>query len=502
MLINIDQSGSMQVDQYFTIRTNIANTEFNWPIYSKKIRNLEVLRDDLPINPQNYQVKRIKNRTSINNLLASSNEQLWHLKWQQNADISLTKNTQILRLVVFKEPGINFNNLYVSISIPENLDTAKISTQLYAIHGVDGFSTKISENKLEYFANGVSSYSTVVAIGDFPAGSFHIPYLRMLISKLANWGLSFWLGLAIILPIITFILLAVYLIHKQRLENLSQTNEYVSAPPDRLDPAMLGLLFSQRFSGRELAALILNLAIKGNILIIDEDGNYRFGEGREPSNLTNYEKVVYNELLQGRMSGGIENLLDETKEELYSQTITNIWATIYQKIASVQWFVKNPGLQSLKIKTIGVSLFLISSVLFFFAPFFSDKSYLVFLFLGTSLASLVIYSLAFTFPQRTYKGKQELENWLKFRNYLEYFPKQASYNEIHEEIFIKYLPYAIAMNCEKKWADHFSDIPFKVPEWFTTMEIIQTLPEFTQKLYPLIDQLSELMSSMKDPGEY
>lgn len=500
--IDVNQNGVLNINEKFNIKTNVESAVFNWPIYAKTITNLQVYQDGqaIPINPN--QIKRTKDYISITNLTNASLNQNWNLKWQQKAEISSEQNQDVLRFLAFKEAGVAFDNLKITINLPAGIPTDQISNQIYAIHGVEEFANYQNANQIIYTAKGISTFSTIVAIAKVPKGSFSVPFIDQITNKIASLNISAWLLIAIFLPFLTFITLGIYLVRKQKLENIKQPTKYQNNPPNDLDPAVLGVLFNHKFSGRELAAAILNLAIKGYIYIIDEDGNFRFTEKKDLRDLSDYEIIILNEVLKGKLSGGIENIEEDTKEELFSESVTGIWKDIYNRIAGYGWFVKNPANQVVKIRSFGIVVFLVSTMFFFFAPFFTEQTYVVFLFFGTALTSLVIYSLAANFPKRTSDGVRVLEKWLEFRAYLVNMPEVVKYNQIQSDLFIKYLPYTIVLGCERRWADHFANAPFKVPEWFTSNENIQTLPEFSRRLYPFIDQLSGLFVEMKDPGRY
>jgi hypothetical protein len=56
----------------------------------------------------------------------------------------------------------------------------------------------------------------------------------------------------------------------------------------------------------------------------------------------------------------------------------------------------------------------------------------------------------------------------------------------------------VVLRCEKEWAAHFSDSPFKQPDWYATESTFNTLPEFANDLYPMIDYIAEIFESLKE----
>ena len=147
-----------------------------------------------------------------------------------------------------------------------------------------------------------------------------------------------------------------------------------------------------------------------------------------------------------------------------------------------------------------IFLFFISTIGFFIAPIlFPQIPYIIFAFLGVVIASLVVVHLSDTMPRRTSKGRKALENWLAFRKYLSEYSEPVGYEQVQQDVFLKYLPYAVVLGVERQWAEHFTKAPIQVPEWYNSFRIIKTLPQFTKGLYPLVDEICKVMVSLKEP---
>jgi uncharacterized membrane protein len=87
------------------------------------------------------------------------------------------------------------------------------------------------------------------------------------------------------------------------------------------------------------------------------------------------------------------------------------------------------------------------------------------------LAGLVLAALAPSMPRRTATGSESLRRVLGFRLYVSTAEKhQHEFNE-QENIFARYLPYAIVFGCVDKWAKAFEGLEDRVARdtatWYT-----------------------------------
>ncbi len=500
MIVRAETNGNLDISETVLFDTNISqDTFFSWPIFSQKINNIKAYNNQAEIPLSSNQLIKKDGITNIQNLYVSLNNNLWNFSWQQKAEISTEGEFDKLRFIALDQTGINIEKLNIEIFLPESFANQSHSN-FYAIHGVENFSNYKNNNIFLFEAKNISTFASVIAEIKAPYNSFEISSFQRFFNKLAEMGVSFWFVIAILLPLTTFLILLIIIYRKRKIENIINHNQINPNLPDDLSASEIGVLFDEKISGNEIATIILELAIKGYIYIIEEENGYKFGKRKNPFDLNENEQIVFNEIFKGRLSGNLDNIEEKAKEELYSESITKLWQNIHNKIALSGWFIQNPAIQVMKIKILGVFMFIFSSFFFFITPIILPNNLIIFLFFGTSLASLIIFNLASSMPMRTLEGKKELEKWLGFRNYLIKMPEKAKYQEIESQIFLKYLPYAVSMNCERMWADNFANAPFSAPDWYVSLDKIQNLPEFTTRLYPMIDNFSNLISTMKDPA--
>lgn len=324
--------------------------------------------------------------------------------------------------------------------------------------------------------------------------------LSQFLAKLNLLGLNFWLGVVLALPLITFLIILIMVYIKRREENIKVPPIVINHRPRQLSAPLVGVLFRQKIGPREIAAAIIDLALKGYLIVNERGDGYSFGERKALAHLRPYQKAVADEILKGGLRESLSSLKEQPKQELFSKSVSEIYEDIYSEIVQLGYFVESPKSVTLKYKIFGILLFFLSVIGFFSSPLiFPNNLYLVFAFLGVVIASMVIINLSDTMPKRTKKGRSALEDWLGFRKYLIEYPEHVGFEQIQQDIFIKYLPYAVVLGVERQWADHFVNAPIQIPDWYNSFRTIKTLSQFTQGLYPMVDEICKVMVALKEP---
>jgi uncharacterized membrane protein len=84
------------------------------------------------------------------------------------------------------------------------------------------------------------------------------------------------------------------------------------------------------------------------------------------------------------------------------------------------------------------------------------------------LTGIIVAGFGYLMSARTVAGERELEKVLGFEDFLGRVEKdQIERIEKTPEMFEKYLPYAMALRVEKKWATAFQDIYRQPPQWYS-----------------------------------
>jgi hypothetical protein len=76
----------------------------------------------------------------------------------------------------------------------------------------------------------------------------------------------------------------------------------VNSLPMAIPPAIVGVLVHQKVRAREIAATLVDLAIRGDILIIDRERGFAFGKGKFDQRLLGYEKILLSKIFRNNLA--------------------------------------------------------------------------------------------------------------------------------------------------------------------------------------------------------
>jgi uncharacterized membrane protein len=261
-------------------------------------------------------------------------------------------------------------------------------------------------------------------------------------------------------------------------QRLAVTPQY--KPPEGLTPAEIGTLIDNSPDMRDITASIVDLAVRGFLKIEEQEktglaswlkGNtYSFKllkESDEWSELTQHER----KLLSGLFEGGLRKVvdLDDLEHEFYKH-IKAIQHGIFTRLVHLGYYHHRPdqvrnayiggGLATMVFLLVGLGFFGESFELFYF-PLGAG-------ILAAVLTAVPIIGFGMVMPARTVKGARQLEHILGFQEFLDRVESDHFRRMIDSpEMFERYLPHAMALEVEKKWARAFEDLYKEPPDWYS-----------------------------------
>lgn len=414
--------------------------------------------------------------------------------------VSILDNFDEVRLVVLDLPGKYYQTVKINLKLPES-NAKNVTSQFIGEHGVgQSSSTVLSSDTILYEASDVSSSATLTVVAEMPKGTINPPFTTKLIKLLTDVKNIWWIAIAIILPTITFFVMLFFLLYQKRRQKIDIPDKESSNPPMAIPPAVVGVLFNQKVGSREIAATLIDLAMRGDIVILDQDRGFAFGKGLFDQRLLGFEKLLLSKIFKRNTTSDQQEIEQRINNHFYSKKISLVSAGIYSLATRLGYFKSNPRNTHAKYRLFGIAFFLLALGGFALnLIYFSSPTYIVFFWIGMMVSALVVAFMAGNMPIRTAIGQEVLSNWLAFRKYLTN-PEPIVYSHDVEEIFQKYLPYAIVMNCEASWAKRFREHNFMVPDWFLTEKIGLGLEDFCLSLFPIISYVGRSLAALKEPG--
>lgn len=409
------------------------------------------------------------------------------------------KDFDELRLIVYDQNGFYLDQLKILLRLPE--DVAKeTKPEILAIHGVESSRSEIvNSNTIAYVAESVGEQSTVTVVAKLPKGVVRLPLYDQAVYLLSTFSGSFWLILAIIIPILTLVYLLLLIYLQRKTQKIPSVDRPITAPPMALPPAVVGVLISQDVGPREIAATLIDLSLRKYIFIIDRDRGFAFGKRSFSGQLLGFERVLLSKIFRESIKISDTEVSERFTNHLYSKKMSLFTKEIYALATRLGYFKENPGRMHRRYQYIGTIAFAFALACFILTlKYFTQVQFAAFFWIGMMIASVVVVIVGSKMPIRTAVGRQALSNWLAFKKYLA-DPNPLPYEQSNYQKFVEYLPYAIIFRCEAMWARRFSGQEFTVPDWFLTDKESLGLNDFCLALYPIIGYVGQNLAVIREP---
>lgn len=404
------------------------------------------------------------------------------------------------RMPIIDKPADYIDNLTIDLKLPKPV-ASKVTRQILAIHGVDSSYTELVDAfTIRYRALNVAPTATVSVVAIMPKGFIDRSIWNTLTSASGQASFSFWVYLALALPAFTILFMTLFIRYTLRLNKVDDPDRPITSPPMAIPAALVGVLYHQKVTPREIAATLIDLALRKDIYILDRERGFAFGKGRFDQRLLGYEKLLLSKIFHNNISTTQQAVEQKLQSQMYSKKISLVSAGIYAIATRLGYFRENPRKVHAKYWLIGFGGIVVG-LLGFFASFFMNimPTFTAFVWVGMIISSVVIIVMSGYIPIRTEIGKEALANWLAFKKYL-VDPKPIEYSPTIHQLFEAYLPYAIVLDCEAAWARRFAEHAFMIPDWFVTDKNGLGLEDFCLALFPIVSYVGRSLAAMREPG--
>lgn len=246
-------------------------------------------------------------------------------------------------------------------------------------------------------------------------------------------------------------------------------------PPEGLAPAEAGTLLDNRPDLRDLTATVVDLAVRGHLRIeetelagflgLGPDKDYRFVRLTEPSSwleLHAHERKI----LDAFFGPGQDSLsLSDLEHEFYTE-IPDIRTAIFNRLVSLGHYARRPDkvlaawmIGGAVVLAAGLGLGLLIASRQFLSPLTA--------ILAAAFSAAPVFGFGLFMPARTVRGARTREALLGFQEFMERVEEDRFRRMITSpEMFEHYLPFAMALGVEKKWAAAFDGLFEEPPRWY------------------------------------
>ena len=360
-------------------------------------------------------------------------------------------------------------NTSASIEIPQNVNSNITQSSCYL--GVFGSSekcnTKIEGNIASVVSSRIlnSGEGLTFAVG-FPKGIVYKPTnLENVISVIKD-------NIILLLPI--FVLIVMFLIWRKYGKDPKGLSTIVAEyePPQNMKPTLVGSLVDGKVDPRDITAGIIYLAEQGFLKISRLEKKWLLGNTdyelellrNDIVQLEQTDKAIFNLFFDNDLTIGKKKKISEFKyDRFFPIIVKEITKDIYQDLTDKGFYETNP----MKAKT--PYLVIVPIVLFIGFRFFAINLGALGVF-SIILSGIIIIIFGYMMGKKTKLGAETKDHILGFKEFLSITEKDRldfhNAPEKKPEQFMEFLPYAISLGVEKKWAKQFDGIYIPQPVWY------------------------------------
>lgn len=256
------------------------------------------------------------------------------------------------------------------------------------------------------------------------------------------------------------------------------------APPEDIRPGQVGTLVDEVAGPLDVTATIVDLAVRGYLRIEEIPRRHPWGQPdwrlvklKQPDDvLLTYERKLVNALFEtpeaeeegadgaaqstAQAERGLVTVRLSSLRRHFASRLRRVEDALYEDAVDRRWFAGRPDRVRGTWAKWGWLLFVSGAGLTGLA---AARSHLGLLPAPVALAGLVLAWGSRWMPRRTPKGTGLVRRVLGFRTYIDTALKQEARFDEREDIFSRYLPYAVVFGLTEKWARAFGDLGDRQP---------------------------------------
>ncbi len=234
-------------------------------------------------------------------------------------------------------------------------------------------------------------------------------------------------------------------------------------PPDGIRPGQVGTLIDEKADVVDVTATIIDFAVRRHLHIREVPGSGKYGskdweltklDPGDPK-FVPYERELFDALFRDRDTV----LLSELKYH-FTTDLALVWGRLYADMVAQGWYRRSP--RATRAMARGIAFVIVLGAVGV-TVLLALLTHLALLGLGLVAGALVLLAVAGRFPARTGRGSAVLARVQGFRLYVATAEAEQLKFQEREEIFSRYLPYAIVFGLADRWAGIFASVGVGAP---------------------------------------
>lgn len=407
-----------------------------------------------------------------------------------------------LKYVVFSQEGIYLNQLNVIIHLPQPITEFQYKPRTYAVHGVGSYQDKlVNSQTIKFSAADLAPSATYTIELELPKGMVQYPWHKEVMFGLENMPFYFWILVSLV-PLAIILIILFYTYYKTASSwTIKHTKELRDTLPEDLSPAEASVIVNDKIAPRAIASIFIDLAYRSKINIIDHKQYFTFSQkNHSTGDLRRFEAILLSKIFNlGQKSITKADIEFRIGKHIFSRKIAQVYVEIYNNLFEKGYFIKNPLIWQSSFRRIGYLIFFVGLIgLILNITFLSTIIYLILIWFTVIIAAGFLIKISPKLPARTKEGLINTSDWIKFKNFLA-SSEPFGYTNRVQEIYEKYLAYAVAFGVEEAWTHRFIDYPFRTPEWLISSRETLLLEDLLSEIIPFVRYISAELSRAQEP---
>jgi uncharacterized membrane protein len=278
-------------------------------------------------------------------------------------------------------------------------------------------------------------------------------------------------------------------------------------PPNQLTPGEAGTLVDNSANMRDITASIVDLAVRGYLVIEEvqkerllglmheKDYNFILQKDRSQwSTLKAHERALLDGFFNEGTTG--ESISMDSLQNRFYKTLPVMRSGIFDSLVTQGFYRRRPD--SVRSTYIGAGVVVGVLMIWVGARAASAMGMAAAPFIiGGIVSALVICGFGWFMPAHTEQGTRALEGVLGFEDFLNHVEADRFNRTIKTpQMFEKFLPFAMAFGVEKNWSKAFDGIMTQPPGWYRGGSGPIFYPvNFTSNLNNMSSRASSVMAS-------
>ena len=229
-------------------------------------------------------------------------------------------------------------------------------------------------------------------------------------------------------------------------------------PPDDARPAQVGVLIDERADPLDVTATIIDLGVRGFLKIeeIEKKGLFHKADWQltklkdDDGTLMAYERILFDGLFSGRDDVKLSEL-----KNTFASTLHQVQSSLYADCVKQGWFARRPDRVRATYLGLGIVGFLLAVGVLAVLVAVTHAALIA---VPLVVVAFIFLAMHNRMPARTGKGSDALDRTLGFKQYMATAEADQMKFAEEENIFAKYLPYAIVFHETERWSKTFHNI--------------------------------------------